>query len=604
MARALVHRGPDAEGFHWADGVGFAFRRLAIIDRAGGDQPIANEDGRVVVVFNGEIYNHHDLRSELERCGHRFGTRADTEVLVHGYEEWGIRGLLARLVGMFAFALHDRRRRRVVLARDRLGIKPLHLERSGDTLWFASEPKALFAGRPARRAIDPRSLLDYLVLGYVPGPRTIHVDVERLEPGCFAVVEEGRIVRERYWTPPFDRLSLPLDEAAARVRALLSRAVADRLEAEVPLGCFLSGGVDSSAVAAAMVAARGGEVDTVTVGFEERDADERRFAAEVARHLGVRAHVEVVRPDPARIDRVLEQHDEPHGDPSDVPTDLLCAAARRHVVVALSGDGGDELFAGYRRYAFDRLEHRVRSVLPAWLRRAVLLPAADALPKGDRLPRPLRAKTFLGNVARDPIEAYLRSVSRTTPEDAERLLAPHVLETIGEARTIDRFREIGEKEGLDDPVLRARAIDLATWLPDDILAKVDRASMAHSLEVRVPLLDHRLVEFAVGLDPALLVRGTQGKRVWKRAVEGLLPRSVLERTKHGFDLPVRRWLAGPLAGEVESLGRPGSASARWLDGPAVRRVVEGHLAGLRDRTATLWQLVLLERFLRRREEGE
>ncbi len=603
MANAIVHRGPDAEGIHQRGPVGFAFRRLAIIDVAGGDQPIYNEDGDVAIVFNGEIYNHADLREQLVAKGHRFRTRSDTETILHGYEEWGPRGICERLRGMFAFAIHDGRARRVVLARDRLGIKPLHVARVGRTIHFASELKSFFAlpSFPVRLAAS--AVLDFATLGYVVAPGCILQDVEKLQPGHVAVIEAGRMEVTRYWQAPFEAREIEFHAAAERIRGLLAEAVRIRLMAEVPLGCFLSGGVDSSAVVAAMVDLVGTSVNAVTVGFADARFDERGVAAEVAAHLGIEPMMEEVRADPAILDGVTTTYDEPHADPSDVPTWLLCQATKRRVTVALSGDGGDELFGGYRRYRFDVLENRVRAFVPSVLRRALLGPLGDAWPKGDRLPRPLRAKTMIQNLAREPIDAYYRSVSRILPEEVERLVDPDLLAAAGSYRPIERFRAIDERRGLKDPLFRIRAIDLETWLSDDILAKVDRASMAHSLEVRVPLLDHHMVEFASTLPSRHLIHGGSGKAVFKAAVERSVPREILDRPKHGFDLPVEAWLRGPLRAELAELTESGSPLAGVFRVDRARELIEEHQSGRRNRATELWTLLVFGRWRRRWWDG-
>ncbi len=601
MARSMAHRGPDSEGIHVRGPVGLAFRRLSIIDRSGGDQPIFNADGSLAIVFNGEVYNHLDLRAELERKGHRFKTRADTETVLLGYEEWGARGVCERLRGMYAFAIDDARNRRLVLARDRLGKKPVHIARRPGALAFASELRSLVIHPDLPRRVSTRALLDFAALGYVPAPDSIYEDVSKLPPAHVLTIDwgnGGKETLERYWDASFAEQEIGLDEAAERVRALVEESTRIRLMSEVPLGCFLSGGVDSSAVVAAMAHAAGTSVNAVTVGFDDARFDERGPAAEVARHLGITPAVEVVHQDLAALDGVTETFDEPHADPSNVPTWLLCRATRRHVTVALSGDGGDELFGGYRRYRFDVLENRVRSVVPSVVRRLVFGPLGRILPKGDRLPRPLRAKTLVQNLALDPVEAYFRSVARVRPEDAHALLAPELRSKVDARTPIERFRALDRKRGLEDPLARIRAIDLETWLPDDVLAKVDRASMAHSLEVRAPLLDQHLVEFASTLPSRLLLSGGSGKFVFKKAIAPWLPRSTLERTKQGFDLPANAWLAGPLAPSVDALARPGSALEGFFDPAAAARVIDEHRSGRRNRGAELWMLVTFARWRR------
>jgi len=605
MARAMAHRGPDASGFLEAGPVGFAFQRLSIIDRQGGDQPIHNETGRISIVFNGEIYNFQQLREELSGRGHVFRTRSDTETILHGYEEWGARGVCERLVGMFAFAILDREegedgaKRRVILARDRLGIKPLHLASIEGGLLFASELKSLLALPSFPRRIDDRALLDYTALGYIPAPGTIFRGVEKVLPGQILTVEAGQVRREQYWRPSFEASITEPVEAGRRLLSLLDQAVECRLVAEVPLGCFLSGGLDSSAVVGSMAARLGSSVNAITVGFDEQAYDEREAASQVALHLGITPQIEEVRAEPGILDRVGETFDEPHADPSDVPTWLLCQAARRRVTVALSGDGGDELFGGYRRYVFDLAENRIRSLLPRAVRRGLFAPLATVLPKADWLPRPLRARTMVANLALDPVEAYFRSVSRVSPEEVLALIEPDRLRAAGDYRPLQRFLDLDRASGLEHPLLRIRSLDLATWLPDDILTKVDRSSMAHSLEVRVPLLDHRLVEFAARLHPDLLIRGSSGKQLFKQALRGRLPDAIIDRRKQGFDLPLATWFRTALSDELEGLSRPGSGLEGFFRRERAAELLREHLRGRRNRTAELWMLLCFARWRRR-----
>ena len=596
MAGVIRHRGPDAEGFLEKPGAGFAFRRLSIIDRGGGDQPIFNESGRIGIVFNGEIYNFMELRKELVAKGHTFRTQADTESILHGYEEWGIRGVCERLRGMFAFAIHDLDRDRVVLARDRLGIKPLHLAEVDGEHWFASELKSFLSLGRFPREISTEALLDFATLGYVPAPRCIFRAVRKVLPGHLVRIEGGRVRHERYWSPPFGIVTREPQAAGARILELLDEAVCKRLVAEVPLGCFLSGGLDSSAVVASMVEQLGTSLNAVTVGFDVKEFDERDAAYRVAGHLGITPLVEEVRADPGALDRVSDCFDEPHADPSDVPTWLLCQAAKRHVTVALSGDGGDELFGGYRRYAFDLAENRIRSLIPGPVRRALFGPLGRFLPKADWLPRPLRAKTLVQNLALDPVEAYFRSVARVAPEEVARLIEPDRLAQAAGYLPLDHFKDLDRRHQLDHPLLRIRALDLQTWLPDDILTKVDRTSMAHSLEVRVPLLDHHLVEFAVGLDPDLLIRGATGKVVFKNSQRRRLPAETIDRRKQGFDLPVEAWFRGALFDELDRLVQAGSALQGTFRLERARELLAEHRSGRRNRQGELWMLLCFARW--------
>lgn len=599
MADAIRHRGPDSEGIHLADGVGLAFRRLAIIDLTTGDQPIHAPERGASIIFNGELYNYLELREQLIAKGHVFTTRSDTEVVLRGYFEWGERGICERGRGMFAFAIHDRANRRVIFARDALGKKPVYFARLDGRVAFASEIKALLTDSRIARTLSPTAILDYTTLGYTLQESTIFGAIERLLPGSFAVLENGSMRCERYFRVPFTPIEISYRDAVERTAELARAAVKRRLMSEVPLGCFLSGGLDSSLVCASMVDMVGTSLNAITVGFDDdKEADERAAARETGRVLGIVPQEEVVRTDPKVLDSIAKTFDEPHADPSAVPTYELCRATRRRVTVALSGDGGDESFGGYRRYRFDLVENRIRALIPAVLRRSVLGPVGRAWPKADYLPRPLRAKTLIENVARDPVEAYYRSVARVRPEDALSLLDPDLRRTIGEYRPLERFRRIDRERGLLDPLSRIRALDFETWLPDDILVKVDRASMANSLEVRAPLLDADLVSFASGLPAAYLIAKGSGKRVLKDAARRILPDHVIDRRKHGFDLPVKRWLDGPLAAELDSLGEKDSPLAGVYDLAEVTSRLREHRARRRDRSAELWMLLMFGRFMR------
>lgn len=603
MTDAIRHRGPDSDGTSIVDGVGLAFRRLSIIDVKGGDQPIHARDAGAAIIFNGEVYNYLELRAELEAKGHRFETRSDTETVLRGYIEWGEFELLQRARGMFAFAIHDARRRRVVLARDRLGKKPLHLVEHDGRLRFASEIKALLVDPELPRGIDERALLDYVTLGYTLRESSIWKGVTKLLPGCYAVVEGGKVRTSRYWSAPFSPSHIEYSSAVDRTLHDVRRAVKRRLMSEVPLGCFLSGGVDSSLIAAAMVEELGPDVNAVTIGFDQRGYDEREAAREVAKFLGIVTQEEVVDPDPSILDAIATAFDEPLADPSAVPTFLLCRAARKRVTVALSGDGGDECFGGYRRYRYDLLENRLRSRVPGAARRGVFGSLGRVWPKADYLPRPFRWKTLLENLALDPVEGYFRSIARVRPDDAWSLLNGETRRAIGDYRPLERFHALDAERRPFDPLARIRALDFETWLPDDILVKMDRASMANSLEVRAPLLDSDLVEFATSLPAEHLVRGKSGKHVLKDAARTLLPSSIIDRTKHGFDLPVRAWLAGPLAAEVDRNVAADSSLARWFDLDVARSMVAQHRRGVRDRAAEIWMLLMFQRFARRYLDG-
>ena len=601
MTAAIAHRGPDADGF-WEDGgVALGHRRLSIIDVAGGDNPLFDRERRLALMYNGEIYNHLALRRELEAAGCRPLTGSDAEVVLHGYRTWGLTGMLARVRGMYAFALHDRDTGELHLARDPFGIKPLHFALTAQGLLFGSEIKAILAGLPRRPRLDARALFQCATLGFVLSPRTIWEGIESLPPGGWATWKSGELRRGRHFELRWEPGREAADPEALWSR--LSASVSSHLMSEVPLGAFLSGGIDSSAVVAAMagvpgVAGDGGAgVDAICVGIPAGGLDERPFARTVASELGVRLHEEVAEADVAELlPRLVAHLDAPFADTSAAPTWLLCAAARRHVTVALSGDGGDENFAGYRRTRYDVLEQRWRARLPAGLRRGVLGPLGRAWPAGPGVPRPLRAGTLLGNLAEDWLGAYVTSMTRVRESTARELLRPGLVDP--SPLRADFLPAAARCEGLD-PLHRVLAMDFSTWLTDDILVKVDRMSMAHGLEVRVPLLDTDFVSWAAGLPgEARLVHG-QGKVLLRRALTSRVPAAVLERRKQGFHLPVGQWLRGELRPRLDALlGEPVGPVFEWLVPERCAALAAEHAAGRADRSTELWFLLVLDTFLR------
>ncbi len=548
MTATLTHNGPDADGYLFGDGVALGHRRLSIIDVGGGDQPIYNEDHTRAVVFNGEIYNFRELRAELTARGHRFRTASDTEVIVHAWEQYGD-DCVSRLRGMFALALWDGPARRLLLARDRLGKKPLYYAHDGERLVFASELKALIADPSMKRTVDPEAVDDYLAFGAVPAPRTIYQGIAQLPPAHYLLWEDGRIRLAEYWDVRFDvgpeRSERDYLEEFA---ALLAEAVRLRMISDVPLGAFLSGGVDSSAVVMAMAGESTRPVLTTSVAFRESGFNEAPYAQQVAQAFHTDHREIVVAPRAAEILPTLVWHlDEPFADSSALPTYYLSRAARERVTVALSGDGGDETFGGYAwRYGLNMLEHRVRRRLPAWLRHGLLGPLASAWPKADRLPRPLRWKFFLRNLSLSPERAYFHDMSLFTPADKARLLSPEFRTTLGEHDPFAAFARHFERVAGLDHLSRITYVDLKTYLPNDILVKVDRMAMAHSLEVRSPLLDHKVVEFAASVPAGFKFRGTTSKYLVKRYLERSLPASLVHRPKQGFSIPLARWLRSDL----------------------------------------------------------
>ena len=595
MTDTLIHRGPDSAGL-WDDGTAaLGMRRLRIIDLDTGDPPILNEDQTVVVVYNGEIYNYKEIRRGLEARGHRFRTRSDTEVIVHLWEERGAE-LVHDLRGMFAIALWDQRKRSLLLARDRLGIKPLYWAQAGSVLLFGSEPKAIRAFPGFASEPDPRGLNAYLRLGFVPDPLSAFRGIQKLPPAHVLELDARGMRTRAYWRiEPDDDRVLEGTEAAAAVRELLTDSVSEELVSDVPLGAFLSGGIDSTAVVGAMRRAGAADIQTFSIGLDDPDGGELPFAREAASLHRTRSHEEIVRPDlVSLIPKLLSHLDEPLGDPSAIPTYLVSGLARRQVTVALTGDGGDEIFGGYNRYAAV-LRYGWVDRLPAWLRRGAFEGLGRIWPNSWRGARllPYLARTgmdrnldhliTLGRQGRDEDSISGDLVHAVGGETAEHLLEPHI-RTSGDLLT------------------RMMYLDLKTYLPGDVLAKVDRMSMAHSLEVRVPLLDHRLVELAFTRVSRRFENGI-GKPILRAAADADLPPSVRRRGKTGFGLPIARWLRGPLRPMLEEFvsKRGGEAGALLREG-LVENLAREHLSG-RDHSARLWSLLTLELWLRGLRRG-
>ena len=602
MCDALAHRGPDGSGVWTAPGVGLGHRRLAIIDLAGSPQPMAATDERAVIVFNGEIYNFRELRRELEKGGVEFRTDGDTEVILAAWQRWGT-DCLQRLDGMFAFAIYDRPTRRLFLARDRLGVKPLfYAPLSDGSIAFASELKGLTAHPLLRREIDPLAVEDYLAWGYVPDTRSILKGVRKLPAGHYLLLEHGKSGPEprQWWDISFaERRKGRPEDLEVELLHLLRKAVSSRMVADVPLGAFLSGGVDSSSVVALMAEASSEPVRTCSIGFDVAALDETSHAEKVAK-LFVTDHRsrQVGSGDFTEIGRLAAMFDEPFADASALPTWRVCQLAREAVTVALSGDGADEALAGYRRHVFHRNEERARGLIPSRIRSGLFGSLGAIYPKADWAPRSLRAKTTLLSLAESGEEAYARALSVTGPEQRASLYSEDFARLRGDYRAEDPLVELMRKAPAQSGLDRAQYADLKFWLPGDILTKVDRTSMAVSLEAREPLLDHRLLEFAATLPPSLRIRGRQGKWLMKKAMGRYLPEDILFRPKQGFVTPIAAWLRGPLADEARAIGSA-SALARtgWFDSARIRAHAEAHIAGISDNSRLLWQLLMLEKAL-------
>jgi asparagine synthase (glutamine-hydrolysing) len=608
MCAAITHRGPDDEGYYFSDmsesgsesrfqgsaSVGLGMRRLAIIDLKTGQQPIHNEDRSVWVVLNGEIYNYRELRAELEARGHRFYTNSDTEAIVHAYEEYGS-DVPKRLRGMFAFALWDARHERLLLARDRVGKKPLLYAVQGDRLLFASEFQALLTHPDVSREINPEAIADYLSFLCVPAPQTAFRAIRKLEPGHTLVWQNGEVKIERYWSLDFkSKLNISEAEAGERAIELLRDAVRVRLMADVPLGAFLSGGIDSSAVVALMSELSSTRVKTFSIGFDEKDFSEIDHARRVAERFGTEHHEFIVRPDAIDVLPTLVRHyGEPYADSSAIPTYYLSKMTRQHVTVALNGDGGDECFAGYERYAAMRVANSYQR-LPRFVRKQIVEPALGAIPAaGAQRSRLGKARRFIGVMGRAADERYLRWTSAINDELKSELCTRDFL-----AQTSAALRHVAPwfaGNGEIDVVDRALMADTFNYLPNDLLVKVDIASMAVSLEARSPFLDHHLMEFAASLPARYKLRGLTTKHLLKKALRGMLPAENLTRRKMGFGVPLSHWFRGKLKGFLaETLLAERALRRGYFKPDAVRRVIAQHSDGQRDHSHQLWTLLMLE----------
>jgi len=599
MGRAIAHRGPDGSGEYVAPGVGLAHRRLAIIDPDSGQQPLGNEDGSIQITCNGEIYNYLELRERLVAKGHRFRTRSDTEVIVHLYEELG-EDLVRELNGMFAFAIWDAPRRKLFLARDRIGIKPLYFQRNSERLLFGSEPRAILASGDHRRQVDPFALDDYLTFGMVLGPKSIYRGIEQLPPGHTLAVEAGRwnASPKCYWKLEFHTDSKPEADWVSLVREAVDASVKSHLAADVPIGAFLSGGVDSSAVVASACLQRPDPLRTFSIGFPELEFSELSFAKLVAEKYHTVHREEILTADAAgSLDALTRAFDEPFADVSAIPTMAVSKFASESVKVVLSGDGGDECFGGYPRYAHDLREDKVRRLFPAVFRQAVFGPLGRCWPSFERLPRPLRWKTALTNLSMDASAAYANTLKQCRPPLRDLLLHPDIRRAVAGYFPKSSLLHAFDSASPRDPLAGMIAADFAVTLPDDYLVKVDRASMAHGLEVRPPLLDHTIVELAARIPSSLKIANGELKSVFKKTLEGRLPPEVVYRPKQGFVVPLDKWLRGPLAEMMrDTILGSNSALDGLIDRQQAKQLLESHVGGRGRHGRVLWSLIVLARW--------
>ncbi len=613
MAKSLSHRGPDGQGFFFnstavslpipdnelarIDGHGdviLGHRRLSIIDIAGGHQPLANEDDRVWITFNGEIYNFQEIRGQLEAAGHTFRTNCDTEVIVHAYEEWG-RQCVQRLRGMFAFAIWDSHTGTLFLARDRIGIKPLYYYLDAEKIVFASEIKAILQDNTASRQVDEEALCDYFSLLYIPAPKSIFKGIKKLPPGHTLTIRNGHPCDpEIYWDISFSQVNTALTERewCERIIEKLRESISIRLVSDVPLGAFLSGGVDSSAVVALMSSLMNEPVKTSSIGFRDSAFNELKYVEQVVEQYATEHHQQVMEADAVELlDKLVWFYDEPFADSSAIPTYLVSQMTRDRVTVALSGDGGDENFAGYRRYYFDVFENRLRNLLPDIFRTTCIAALARIYPKADWLPQVFRAKTLLCNLAMSPLQGYYNSMSWLSSYGTTLFTDSFRSEIKGYDSSV-HFTYHGENCDSDDPLSRIQYIDIKTYLVDDILTKVDRASMANSLEVRVPLLDHEFMELVATMPSTFKLRGREGKYILKKALEPLLPDSILYRRKMGFSIPLAGWFRTDLKELfADSVLSQNTDVRQWVDIDIVTEMWRKHQAGTSDFSTELWAIL-------------
>ncbi len=609
MNDAQTHRGPDGDGVFQDQGIALGHRRLSIIDIAGGAQPMISVDEQVVIVYNGEVYNFASVRQELIELGYVFNTKSDTEVLLNGWHAWR-QDCIQHFRGMFAFAIWDKRDQELTIVRDRLGIKPLFYTLLDDGRFlFSSELKSLLVDKTVSRQMDIQAVEDYFALGYIPDPKTIFTGVYKLPPGNLLQIKLGDKQPQitKYWDVPFkDHVSacgseLSEQQIQEELIEKLSDAIEGRMIADVPLGAFLSGGVDSSAIVALMSKLSDKPVETCSIAFGSKKFNESEYAQMIADRYKTNHHSEQVGADDFDlIDELAAIYDEPYADSSAIPTYRVCQLARKHVTVSLSGDGADELMSGYRRHRFAFYENKVRNKIPACIRRPLFSFLAKIYPKFDWLPQMFRAKSTFQSLAMDDAEGYLHAVSFVPEVWRKKLFSNKFKHDLNGYSVKKFFREEMDKCPKADSLSRIQYVDLKTYLPGDILTKVDRASMAHSLEVRVPILDHKFVEWISGVKPEFKVKGNEGKYVFKKALEPMVPESILYRPKMGFSVPLAEWFRGPLKQRLrDALLGPVLADTGMFDMEYIKWLVDQHQSGMRDFSTLLWSLLMFEAFCRK-----
>lgn len=604
MTDIIAHRGPDGSGHYINNGVAFGHRRLSIIDISGGHQPMQSSDERITITYNGEIYNFPSLREELKTLGYQFKNNSDTEVILNAYHAWGPDSV-KRIRGMFAYAIHDKASGDVFIARDRLGIKPLFYSRLNDgNFIFASELKSLRLHPSFNGSLRNQSVEEYFALGYIPEPHTIYKNTHKLEPGHWLMINmnSGKINNQQYWNINFnENYRGSFDDASHELNKRVEEAVKIRMRADVPLGAFLSGGVDSGAVVANMARNSDKPVNTCSIGFDDPRFNEADYAARVADQYKTDHSAKIVDPnDYSLVDQLMDYYDEPYADSSALPTFRVCELARKKVTVALSGDGGDEHLAGYRRYKLQMFEEKMRGILPSAIRNPLFGFLGNIYPKADWAPRVFRAKTTFQGLARSNVESYFHGVSIFKPEMRSMLFSDQLKSDLQDYNALEVFKRHAEDAGTDDPLSLIQYLDIKTYLPGDILTKVDRASMAHSLEVRVPLLDHELVQWIATLPSEFKLKGNEGKYIFKKSLNGQLPNDILYRPKMGFGVPLASWFRNELKDKIkESILSETMLDSGYFNVDYLYQLIKDHQSGLRDYSAPLWTLMMFQQFLSR-----